>query len=126
MVRVPCVYLFTTSMCFSPGYVYFNLTKFRARSYLKHIRSLPPEVKRRSVLVALEATRVKLQEVIEDAVRRDCALDTFELYSSAASKSWKRGRIGRIVRSRPRWIAWWPNIDLTGTFCTKWKEREST
>jgi len=43
-----------------------------------HIRDLPPEVKRSSILVALDAAGVKVQEVIQDAVRRDRALDTFE------------------------------------------------
>jgi Asp-tRNA(Asn)/Glu-tRNA(Gln) amidotransferase A subunit family amidase len=44
----------------------------------EHIRNLPAEVKRSSILVALEAAGVRLQEVIEDAVRRDRALDTYE------------------------------------------------
>ena len=44
----------------------------------EHIRSLAPSVKRSSILVALDAAGVKLQEVIEDAVRRDRALDTYE------------------------------------------------
>jgi hypothetical protein len=42
------------------------------------IRSLPPDVKRRSILVALQAVSVKIEDIIEDAVRRDRALDTFE------------------------------------------------
>jgi hypothetical protein len=42
------------------------------------IRSLPPTVKRSSVLLALDAAGVKVQEVIEDAVRRDRALDMYE------------------------------------------------
>jgi hypothetical protein len=44
----------------------------------EHIRNLPAEVKRSSVLVALEAAGVPLKEIIEDAVRRDRALDTYE------------------------------------------------
>ena len=43
-----------------------------------HIKELPSEVKRSSVLVALDAAGVKVQEVVEDAVRRDKALDAFE------------------------------------------------
>ena len=43
-----------------------------------HIKELPVEVKRSSVLVALDAAGVKVQEVVEDAIRRDKALDTFE------------------------------------------------
>ncbi len=44
----------------------------------EHIRNLPAEVKRSSILVALEAAAVKIEEIIEDAVRRDRALDTYE------------------------------------------------
>jgi hypothetical protein len=44
----------------------------------EHIRNLPSEVKRSSILLALDAAGVKLQDIIEDAVRRDRALDTFE------------------------------------------------
>jgi len=43
-----------------------------------HIKDLPAEVKRSSVMVALDAAGVQLQTVVEDAVRRDRALDTFE------------------------------------------------
>jgi hypothetical protein len=44
----------------------------------EHIRNMPAEVKRNSILLALDAAGVKLQDIIEDAVRRDRALDTFE------------------------------------------------
>ena len=44
----------------------------------EHIRTLPPDVKRKSVMVALDAARVKITEIVEDAVRRDRALDTYE------------------------------------------------
>lgn len=44
----------------------------------EHIRSLPPEVRAKSVLVALDAAGVKVDEIVEDAVRRDRALDTYE------------------------------------------------
>jgi hypothetical protein len=55
-------------------------TVFKVAEMLKneHIRDLPPEIKRSSVLLALEAAGVKLEEVIQDAVRRDKALDAFE------------------------------------------------
>jgi hypothetical protein len=43
-----------------------------------HIAALPAEVKRSSVLVALEAAGVKITDIVQDAVRRDKALDTFE------------------------------------------------
>lgn len=43
-----------------------------------HIKDLPAEVKKSSILVALDAAGVKIQQIVEDAVRRDKALDTFE------------------------------------------------
>jgi hypothetical protein len=43
-----------------------------------HLRSLPSDVKRKSILVALDAAGVKIDDVVEDAVRRDRALDTYE------------------------------------------------
>lgn len=61
-------------------------TIFKISDMLKseHIRSLPVEIKKSSVLLALDAAGVKLQEVIEDAVRRDKALDTFETVQERA------------------------------------------
>ena len=44
----------------------------------EHIRALPAEVKRKSMMVALDAAGVKVADVVEDAVRRDRALDTYE------------------------------------------------
>jgi hypothetical protein len=44
----------------------------------QHIRTLSTEVKRSSILVALDAAGVKVEEIVEDAVRRDRALDTYE------------------------------------------------
>jgi uncharacterized protein YqfA (UPF0365 family) len=43
-----------------------------------HIKSLPPDVKQKSIMVALEAAGVKVADIIEDAVQRDRALDTYE------------------------------------------------
>jgi hypothetical protein len=45
----------------------------------EHIRDMAPTVKRSTILVALDAAGVKIQEVIQDAIRRDKALDTYEL-----------------------------------------------
>jgi hypothetical protein len=63
-----------------------GFTIFKIADMLKseHIRTLPVEIKRSSVLLALDAAGVKLQDVIEDAVRRDRALDTFELVQQRA------------------------------------------
>jgi Asp-tRNA(Asn)/Glu-tRNA(Gln) amidotransferase A subunit family amidase len=63
-----------------------GFTIFKIADMLKseHIRSLSVEIKRSSVLLALDAAGVKVQEIIEDAVRRDRALDTFELVQQRA------------------------------------------
>src|SRR5262245_15794665 len=44
----------------------------------KHLAPMAREVKAASVLAALEAAGVPLKDVIQDAVRRDRALDSFE------------------------------------------------
>jgi hypothetical protein len=44
----------------------------------EHIRTLPTDVKRKSVMVALDAAGVKVTDIVEDAVKRDRALDTYE------------------------------------------------
>ena len=44
----------------------------------EHIQALPADVKRKSIMVALDAAGVKVNEIVEDAVRRDRALDTYE------------------------------------------------
>jgi len=56
----------------------YTIMKVAEMLQSEHIRSLPREVKRSSILVALDAAGAPLQDVIEDAVRRDRALDTFE------------------------------------------------
>jgi hypothetical protein len=56
----------------------FTIMKVAEMLRSEHIRSLPRDVKKSSVLVALEASGAPIQDVIEDAVKRDRALDTFE------------------------------------------------
>ena len=56
----------------------FTIMKVAEMLQSEHIRNLPRDVKRSSVLVALEASGEALQDVIQDAVKRDRALDTFE------------------------------------------------
>jgi hypothetical protein len=43
-----------------------------------HLQALPADVKKRSILVALEAAGVSVDDIVRDAVRRDKALDTYE------------------------------------------------
>jgi len=56
----------------------FTIMKVAEMLHSEHIRNLPRDVKRSSVLVALEASGAPLQDVIQDAIKRDRALDTFE------------------------------------------------
>ena len=44
----------------------------------EHISALPTDVKRKSLMVALDAAGVKVNEIVEDALRRDRALDAYE------------------------------------------------
>jgi hypothetical protein len=56
----------------------FTIMKVADMLHSEHIRNMPRDVKRGSVMVALEAAGAPLQDVIQDAVKRDRALDTFE------------------------------------------------
>src|SRR5436305_2671149 len=56
----------------------YSILKIADMLQSEHIRSMPPDVKRSSVLVALDAAGVDIKDVIQDAVRRDRALDVYE------------------------------------------------
>ena len=56
----------------------YTVLKVAEMMQSEHIRELPPDVRRKSVLVALDAAGVKIDDVVQDAVRRDRALDTYE------------------------------------------------
>lgn len=44
----------------------------------EHIKALPADVKQKSIMVALDAAGVTVKAIVEDAVHRDRALDTYE------------------------------------------------
>ena len=44
----------------------------------EHLQALPADVKRKSIMVALDAAGVKVADIVDDAVRRDRALDAYE------------------------------------------------
>ncbi len=46
--------------------------------HIQHENVVPVDVKKKSILVALDAAGVKIADIVEDAVRRDRALDTYE------------------------------------------------
>jgi hypothetical protein len=56
----------------------YTIMKVAEMLQSERIRTLPAEVKKNSILLALDASGVKIEAVIEDAVRRDRALDAFE------------------------------------------------
>jgi hypothetical protein len=56
----------------------FTIEKVGDMLRSEHIRNLPRDVKKSSILVALEAVGAPIQDVIQDAMKRDQALDTFE------------------------------------------------
>ena len=56
----------------------YSILKVAQMLESEHIRNLPSDVKRSSVLVALDAAGADIKDVIQDAVRRDRALDTYE------------------------------------------------
>jgi hypothetical protein len=56
----------------------YTIMKIAEMLQSERIRTLPGEVKKSSILLALDAAGVKIEEVIEDAVKRDRALDGFE------------------------------------------------
>ena len=56
----------------------YTILKIIELLHSEHIRNLSREVKRSSLLLALEAAGVKAEEIVQDAVRRDKALDTYE------------------------------------------------
>ena len=56
----------------------YTIEKVASMLQSEHLRGLSAEVRRSSILVALEASGAKIEEVIQDAVRRDRALDGYE------------------------------------------------
>lgn len=56
----------------------YSILKVSQMLESEHIRNLPTDVRKSSILVALDAAGVELKDVIQDAIRRDRALDTFE------------------------------------------------
>ncbi len=56
----------------------YSILKVAQMLESEHIRNLPSDVKRSSVLVALDAAGVNIKDVIQDAIQRDRALDAYE------------------------------------------------
>jgi hypothetical protein len=75
----------------------YTILKIAGMLQSEHLHGLSPEVKRTSVLVALEAAGARIDDVIQDAVRRDRALDSFE---SVLAKSRDAVEAAKIEENR--------------------------
>jgi len=64
----------------------YSILKISQMLESERIRNLPSDVKRSSVLVALDAAGIDVKEVIQDAIRRDRALDTYERVQQRAAE----------------------------------------
>jgi hypothetical protein len=64
----------------------YSILKISQMLESERIRNLPSDVKRSSVLVALDAAGIDLKDVIQDAIRRDRALDTYERVQQRAAE----------------------------------------
>jgi hypothetical protein len=69
-----------------PGPQGYTILKISQMLESEHIRNLPSDVKRSSVLVGLDAAGVDVKEIIQDAIRRDRALDTYERVQQRATE----------------------------------------
>jgi hypothetical protein len=69
-----------------PGPQGYTILKISQMLESEHIRNLPSDVKRSSVLVGLDAAGVDVKEIIQDAIRRDRALDTYERVQQRAAE----------------------------------------
>ena len=69
-----------------PGAKGYTILKVAQMLESDHIRNLPSDVRKSSVLVALDAAGVDIKEVIQDAIRRDRALDTYERVQQRAAE----------------------------------------
>ena len=63
----------------------YSILKISQMLESEHIRNLPSDVKKSSVLVALDAAGVDVKDVIQDAIRRDRALDGYERVQQRAA-----------------------------------------
>ncbi len=70
----------------------YSILKISHMLESEHLRNLPSDVKKSSVLVALDAAGVDIKEVIQDAIRRDRALDGYERVQQRAAEELEAGK----------------------------------
>jgi recombination DNA repair RAD52 pathway protein len=56
----------------------YSIEKIATMLASEHLHGLSADIKRNSILVALEASGAKIEDVIQDAIHRDRALDSYE------------------------------------------------
>jgi len=64
----------------------YSILKISHMLESERLRNLPSDVKKSTVLVALDAAGVDIKDVIQDAIRRDRALDGYERVQQHAAE----------------------------------------
>jgi Asp-tRNA(Asn)/Glu-tRNA(Gln) amidotransferase A subunit family amidase len=101
----------------------------------EHIRALPADVKKKSIMVALDAAGVKVTDIVEDAVHRDRALDTYErvllknLEATRAEKERENAQLEeeinkQVAELRRRMVENRAEIDREQTELEAWRARK--
>ena len=67
----------------------FTILKIADMVSSNHLRELSREGKRSAILMALEASNVQIQDVIEDGARRDLALNEYEAHQQKVFQEFK-------------------------------------
>lgn len=67
----------------------FNIYKIEEMLKSNFLKNMNNEVKKNSVLVALEAIKVPIEDIIQDAINRDKALDGYEKYEEKKLKDYE-------------------------------------
>lgn len=70
----------------------FSILKVAEMLGSVHVRDLAPDAKRAAILMALEASNIQLADVIEDAARRELALNDYEARQQQTFQSYKAGK----------------------------------
>src|SRR5579859_1396476 len=70
----------------------FSILKIAEMLGSMHIRDLAPEAKRAAVMMALEANSVQLNDIIEDASKREHALNDYENRQQQAFQNYKAAK----------------------------------
>jgi hypothetical protein len=70
----------------------FSILKIAEMLSSVHIRDLAPEAKRAAVMMALEANNVQLNDIVEDASRREHALNDYETRQQQAFQNYKAAK----------------------------------